>query len=255
MLSILRPGKIEHMNQVKPWVAIGIMFAGLQLAACGGASAGASKIEAAILEPIEGTEVSRVILTADASERLGIATTPVRIEEVVRKHQFGAEVVSRPPGAPMGPALWIRVALSQSESESVDRNRPASVFPLSDNAQDGLPGLTMQAEASGIGDSNGGLYYTVPGAPSLTPGTPVLVELELAGSKRLIVPYGSVIYDPQGRTWAYIKTEPLVFIRHRINIDYIDGDEAFLIDGPPAGTEVVTVGAGELSGYENGIGN
>ncbi len=243
------------MNQIQAWVTIVLVFTGLLVAACGGVSNSTTKIEAATLEPIDGTDVSRVVLTSEAAERLGIETTPVRIEEVVRKHQFGAEVVSRPPGAPMGPALWIRVALSESESESVDRNRPASVFPLSDDAQDGLPGLTMQAEASGIGDSNGGLYYTVPGAPSLTPGTPVLVELELAGSKRLIVPYGSVIYDPQGRTWAYIKTEPLVFIRHRINIDYIDGDEAFLIDGPPAGTEVVTVGAGELSGFENGIGN
>jgi len=243
------------MNQIQAWVTIVLVFTGLLVAACGGVSNSTTKIEAATLEPVDGTDVSRVVLTSEAAERLGIETTPVRIEEVVRKHQFGAEVVSRPPGAPMGPALWIRVALSESESESVDRNRPASVFPLSDDAQDGLPGLTMQAEASGIGDSNGGLYYTVPGAPSLTPGTPVLVELELAGSKRLIVPYGSVIYDPQGRTWAYIKTEPLVFIRHRINIDYIDGDEAFLIDGPPAGTEVVTVGAGELSGFENGIGN
>ena len=251
------------MNQIKPWVAIGIMFACLQLAACGEAPAGASKIEAAVLEPIEGTEVSRVILTADAAKRLGIATTPVRIEEVVRKHQFGAEVVSQPPGTPIGPALWIRVALSESESESVNRDRPASVIPLSVDADDplsvdadgGLPGLTAQAAASGIGDPDGVLYYTVPGASSLTPGTPVLVELEVAASERLIVPYGSVIYDPQGRTWIYINTEPLVFIRHRINIDYIDGDEAFLTDGPPAGTEVVTVGAGELSGVENGIGN
>ena len=115
--------------------------------------------------------------------------------------------------------------------------------------------VSPQSVALGIEDANGGLYYTVAGASSVTPGTPVLIELSLTGSERLIVPYASVVYDPQGRTWTYTNAEPLVFIRHPINIDYIDGDEALLYDGPPPGTAVVTVGAGELSGFENGIGN
>ena len=195
------------MNQVKPWVAIVTILVGLQLAACGGASPGAIKIEAATLESIDGTDVSRVILTADAIERLGIATTPVRIEEVVRKRQFGAEVVRRPPGVPVGSAVWIRVALSESERDSVDQDQPASVFPPSNDVQNGL---TWQAAPSGIRDLGGSMYYTVPGVPSVAPGTPVLIELQLAGSERLIVPYGSVIYDPQGRTWTYTNTEPLV---------------------------------------------
>ena len=248
-------GKINHMNQVKPWVAIVIVFAGLQIAACGRAPEATTQIEAATLEPIDGSDVSRVILTVEAAERLGVATAPVRMEAVVRKHQFGAEIVSRPPGAPTGSALWIRVVLSESESDSVDQGQPALVFPLPDYAQAGSADLTAQAATPGIGDPDGGLYYTVAGASPLTPGTPVLIELQLKGSERLIVPYGSVVYDPQGRTWVYTSTERLVFIRHRIDIDYIEGDEAFLVDGPSPGTEVVTVGAGELSGFENGIGN
>lgn len=243
------------MSPAKPWAAVAVMFAGLLLVACGGASDSAVKIKAATLEPIDGTDVSRVILTADAAERLGVATTPVRIEEVVRTHKFGAEVVSRPPGAPNGPALWIRAALSESESDSVDLGKPARLFASPDDKQDVLLGMTAQSAALGIEDANGGLYYTVAGVSSITPGTPVLIELSLTGSERLIVPYASVVYDPQGRTWAYTNAEPLVFIRHPINIDYIDGDEAFLYDGPPRGTAVVTVGAGELSGFENGIGN
>jgi hypothetical protein len=59
-----------------------------------------------------------------------------------------------------------------------------------------------------------------------------------------------VLYDTEGKTWTYTNPEPLVFVRHLVTIDHIDGDKAFLADGPPAGTKVVTVGAAELYGSE-----
>lgn len=71
---------------------------------------------------------------------------------------------------------------------------------------------------------------------------------------RAIVPYAGVLYDVQGQAWAYTSPEPLVFVRHRLIIEYIDGDRAVLSAGPPLGTAVVTVGAAELYGIEFGIG-
>ncbi len=80
---------------------------------------------------------------------------------------------------------------------------------------------------------------------------------DMAGSPdeptlRRVAPYAAVIYLPDGSTWVYTRVEPLVFVRHSITIDYIEGDLAVLSDGPPSGTDVVTTGAVELYGTEFG---
>jgi len=79
------------------------------------------------------------------------------------------------------------------------------------------------------------------------------VEVREDGS-RTIIPYAAVIYDAQGATWAYAASESLIFQRAPIAVEDITGDEAILSDGPPAGTQVVTVGAAELYGAEIGVG-
>ena len=71
---------------------------------------------------------------------------------------------------------------------------------------------------------------------------------------RTVIPYAAVLYDPNGDTWTYTSPEPLVFVRARIRVDHIEGNEAFLTSGPPPGTEVVTVGAAELLGTEYRVG-
>jgi hypothetical protein len=76
-----------------------------------------------------------------------------------------------------------------------------------------------------------------------------------SGSLRKVVPYAAVLYDAHGDTWVYTNPEPLVFVRHSIMVDYIDGDQAVLTDGPPVGTRVVMVGGQELFGAEFEIGH
>ena len=65
-----------------------------------------------------------------------------------------------------------------------------------------------------------------------------------------IMPYGAVIYDAEGNAYTYTAPEPLTFVRQEIEIDRVDGDSVVLSEGPPAGTEVVTVGAAEVFGTE-----
>ncbi len=72
---------------------------------------------------------------------------------------------------------------------------------------------------------------------------------------RKVVPYASVIYDPHGHTWVYTNPEPLTYIRHEIKIDYIKGDKAYLLEGPPVGTTVATQGVAELYGTESHVGH
>jgi hypothetical protein len=73
-----------------------------------------------------------------------------------------------------------------------------------------------------------------------------------AGSK--VIPYAAVVYDADGKTWAYTSPKPLTFERTPITVANIAGEKAILSAGPPTGTEVVTVGAAELLGVEGGIG-
>ena len=124
------------------------------LSACSEASPGydyetASHHEPAKLEPIKGTDVHRVVFDAEAAERVGLRTAPIR--------------------------------------------------------QDG---------------------------------------------RKEIMPYAALIYDAEGDTYAYTAPEPRTYVRQQIAIDHYDGDSVVLSDGPPAGTEVVTVGVDEVYGTE-----
>ena len=79
-----------------------------------------------------------------------------------------------------------------------------------------------------------------------------LVQVESSGTQQTVIPYAAVLYDPNGETWTYTSPEPLVFVRQDFSVDHIEGDLAVLLDGPPPGTAVVTVGATELWGIEYG---
>jgi hypothetical protein len=69
----------------------------------------------------------------------------------------------------------------------------------------------------------------------------------------LIIPYSAVIYDADGKAWAFNETEPRTYVRVPIKISSTKGDSVRLSKGPPPGTQVVIVGAPELVGAEAGI--
>ncbi len=146
---------MKHINR---WLVVMLLiFAALPLAACSQGTVEADKIEPALVEPIEGTELNRLTLTEKAVERLDIQTDSIREEQV-------------------------------------------------------------------------------------------------NGEQRLVIPYGAVLYDLNGGTWAYTSPEPRVYVRQPITVEYIEDDMVVLTDGPPLGTAVVTVGAAELYGADTGVG-
>ena len=140
------------------WVVLALLVAGvvvvlaLQLLPDGGASEGeATATPPAVLEPVEGTDLTRVRLSEAAAERLGIETAAVRAATAETKK---------------------------------------------------------------------------------------------------VVPYAALVYDGNGETWVYTRPESLVFVRAPVAVYRIEGELAYLTDGPPAGTEVATVGVAELYGTE-----
>lgn len=84
--------------------------------------------------------------------------------------------------------------------------------------------------------------------------TEQVVEEEIDGDMQSVVPYSALLYGLNGETWVYTNPEPLTYVRHPITVDYIEGGQAFLSDGPPIGTSIVTVGAALLFGTDTGVG-
>jgi hypothetical protein len=243
------------------------------------------KKDAVTLEDIPGSTTKRVILSAKATERLGIEMGTVRKDTVVRVQLVGGTVIHPMDGPPeqkliVGgfagftpvstappPAIggqptsangevWIQVALSPKEYERLAKDQAARIEQLQTRedlkhrlaAQPLVMQPIEEAKRSMLT-----LYYTLPEMDhGLSMYQRVRVELPLLGTRgpETVVPYGAVYYDAQGAAWVYVNARPLAFERQRVAIDRVVGDLAVLTDGPPVGTKVVTVGAALLYGVE-----
>jgi hypothetical protein len=90
---------------------------------------------------------------------------------------------------------------------------------------------------------------------TLTKDAAETLGVETAAIKRAggreVVPDAAVVYAADGHTFTYSSPKPFTYVRADITVDRIDGRKAILKKGPPAGTNVVTVGSQELFGLEN----
>ena len=65
------------------------------------------------------------------------------------------------------------------------------------------------------------------------------------------VSYSAVVYDADGKSWAYSSPSLRTYIRVPLEISSITGKTVLLKSGPPVGTQVVVVGAeAGISGEE-----
>jgi hypothetical protein len=76
----------------------------------------------------------------------------------------------------------------------------------------------------------------------------------LSAQPTKVVPYSAVIYDVDGNTWVYTVPKPLSYLRYRVVIADIRGNQATVTKGPPPATVIVTEGASMLYGTELGVG-
>lgn len=238
-------------------LALLLISVALPLAACQAPAAKPTKVAPAQVEAIDSSDVKRVVLTEHAAERLGIATTLVTEELAERQREVGGQVV----GSPEADAFLVRVSVSRGDLAKIDRKQPAIVLSMDDDGEDSDEEEGVEAEAASDSEEENGataLFYSFPKAqqPNLQLGQPVRLKLTLVSStdRVKVVPYAAIIYDVNGKTWVYAKDpNTLAYVRVSVTIDYIDDEEAFLSDGPPVGTEVVTVGGSLLYGTETGV--
>ncbi len=134
-------------------------------------------------------------------------------------------------------AIGAVLVLSGCKQDKIEeKHHPAT---LEESGQEGIMKVTLEARAA----ERIGLQTT-----------PVREEM-VGSTKRLVVPYGAVMYDAKGGTWTFTNPQPLVYVRHKIVVDRVEGDRVILSEGPPPGTVVVTVGATELMGAEHKYGH
>lgn len=81
-----------------------------------------------------------------------------------------------------------------------------------------------------------------------------IVEEQVEGETRLVVPYHALIYDNNGGTWVYVNPEPLTYVRAEVSVDFIEGDKVYLTAGPDVGTEVAIASVAEIYGTDTGVG-
>jgi hypothetical protein len=71
--------------------------------------------------------------------------------------------------------------------------------------------------------------------------------------KELTVDHAALVFDKAGKPWVFMVVAPRTYLRAAIGIEEVQNNLVILSAGPPAGTQVVTVGAIELWGAELGI--
>lgn len=102
-----------------------------------------------------------------------------------------------------------------------------------------------------------------------TPGSPVpSIVLTPLGKQRIglqtapvgdaggkvTFPYSALLYEPDGTAAVYVPTGQLTFLRHFVKVAAINGSTVVVTSGVTPGQSVVTTGAEELLGVQNGVG-
>ncbi|MCF7976370.1 MAG: efflux RND transporter periplasmic adaptor subunit [Phycisphaerae bacterium] len=154
--------------------------------------------------------------------------------------------------------VWVKVPVYVGELARVESDNSARVHRLSDWAgteyQEARPvSLPVGANPE---TATVDLFYELDNAAQVYRiGQKVAVTLtRTARQQALVVPYASILYDMYGSAWIYIQTDPQVYRRERVQLQYVLEDQAVLSRGPGVGTKVVSAGAAELFGTEFGVG-
>jgi hypothetical protein len=106
------------------------------------------------------------------------------------------------------------------------------------------------------GNSAGKIVLTAQGAQRIGLQTATAQSVPTtppAATATSIIPFSSVVYAPSGQAYAFTRISPLTFTEVPLTIDHISGDSVYLLKGPRAGSQVVTVGAEELFGVQTGV--
>ncbi len=154
--------------------------------------------------------------------------------------------------------IWVRVPIYVDLLENIDITSTVRITGL-DGRDSVVPAEATLIQTPPTADplaATADLYFELDNRQKqLRPGQRVGVSLKLNEEGELkVIPNGAILFDVFGGTWVYARSEAHGYVRRRVAIKFVEGDEAFLSEGPEAGTEIVVAGAAELFGTEFGAG-
>lgn len=192
-----------------------------------------------------------------ATSKLSTLTIEAPISgTILNVHSSTSQVLSA--GAPiidivsLNP-VWVKVPLYAGDEARIQKGANATVQGLSGNQQGTVSARSVTGpQTSNPQSTSIDLYYEIDNsAGNFRPGQRVTITLPFAGtSGGNVIPFSAIIYDINGGTWVYTNPSPNVYVRQRVELKSVIGNNAVLNRGPAAGTKIVTVGAAELFGTE-----
>lgn len=156
---------------------------------------------------------------------------------------------------------YVAVALPSGELRELAKAAPATVRALG-AAVGAIAIAALPVDGPPRADLHGATVTrwfelaTEQGAPvPFALGERVVVRLARTDvAPALTVPASALVHDAQGGTWVYVRRAAGTYARARVDVSAMQGDVAWLAQGPAVGSEVVTVGVAELFGVEFGAG-
>jgi hypothetical protein len=125
----------------------------------------------------------------------------------------------------------------------------ATAAGCSSSGSEASPPRTAQLERTSHGMS---VVLTPLGAQRIALRTG---QATAAAGGQVAVPYDALVYEPAGEPAVYVATGALTYTRYLVPVTVIAGQTVYLRPGGvPAGAIVVTQGAEELLGVQNGVG-
>ena len=152
-------------------------------------------------------------------------------------HRFGEgdRIVTKRSARMLSAGLVVTAALSFSACKEVEEESAAGYEPAHSRGGQG------QGRGCQAGQVHARRVLTAP---------PFAPQRCGASGKHEVVPYESLIYNDEAKTFVYTSAKALEYERVPVTVDRIEGNRVFVSKGPAAGTEVVTVGATEVYGAE-----
>lgn len=189
----------------------------------------------------------------EARAQVGVA------EAGVRRAQAQRQLLGAPALGTASPAmLWLRVPVYSGDFDKIDLGAEAWVTPLgghSTNAPVLAKSVSAPPSANG-GASTVDLFYSLTNSAEMfRVGQKVGVVLPLKDdADGLVLPWSAVVHDAQGGSWVFENPSPQLYIRRRVHISRVQGNEVQVTAGLQPAARVAVQGVAELFGAEMGVG-
>jgi len=153
--------------------------------------------------------------------------------------------------------LWVRVPVYVGDVATLAVDQPAQLMTMAGRPREPEQLVNpVEAPPTALATaSTVDLYYELDNTKSeFRPGQKIAVQLtEQDDEKVKAVPWTAVYHDIYGGQWVYELVGERQYVRQRVEVTSVSDGWAALNRGPAVGTDVVTAGVAELSGFEFGF--